>query len=515
MRKILVLAVLAGLASCGDQTTTNDTHDQPDPAAGAATSPPVTQPTSAASSDIAWEGSEPGITPFIAFVRLRGANIADVRSVAYRIAPKPGSVSKAVRVLYTREALESRGRVPAADQIVLPVFGLYSDHNNELAIELNFADCSTQSLAGIVTTAAYTDPTGAYANPVFIKNRAAGSELGFDFFAMKSGSGTPVVVDTDGAIRWVGVSNESSISSAFADNGFVIGDQRSTRLWRVELDGTVTPASFEAPSNYRRFHHNIDPGKTGLLAEFDTFTDRETTINEFTWAGGYFKEWDFVKIVTEHLTSAGDDPGLLVRPSVDWFHTNAALYDPRDDSLVVSAREHFIMNVDYETGAIRWVLGDPTKYWYSFPSLRAKALTLTSGLYPIGQHALSITSDGLLLTFNAGQPSENQPAGAPIGESRTYSAVSAYRIDAATMTATEVWNFDYGKTLFSDHCSSVYEASGKSLLITYARAENWRYARLVGLNGAHEVVFDFQYPARGCNTSWNAVPVPFENMNFL
>lgn len=499
MRKILVLAALASLAACGDQTTrTNGVV--PTLVVDTASAPPVAE-TSAARSDVFWEGNEAGITPFIAFVSLRGDELAEISAISYRIEPRQGSVSKAVRVTYAREALESRGRIPADDHIVLPVFGLYADYSNAVSIELIFKDCSTQDIDGIVTAAAYTDPTGAYANPVFIKNRAAGSELGFDFFAMKSGSGTPVIVDTDGAIRWVGVSNESSISSAFTDNGFVIGDQRSTRMWRVELDGTVTPASFQAPANYRRFHHNIDAGKTGLLAEFDTFTDRETTISEFTWASGYLKEWDFVKIVTDHLTSAGDDPSLLVRPSVDWFHTNSAIYDARDDSLIVSAREHFVMSVDYDTGAIHWVLGDPTKYWHSFPSLRAKALTLTSGLYPIGHHALSITSDGLLLLFNAGQPSENQPAGAPIGEARTYSAVSAYRIDAENMTATEVWNFDYGKTLFSDHCSSVYESPRQSLLITYARVDNFRYARLVGLNSQHEVVFDFQYPARGCNTA--------------
>jgi hypothetical protein len=203
-----------------------------------------------------------------------------------------------------------------------------------------------------------------------------------------------------------------------------------------------------------------------------------------------------------------------VRPPNDWFHTNSAIYDARDDSLIVSSREHFVMSVDYDTGAIRWVLGDPTKYWWQFPSLRAKALTLDSGgLYPIGQHALSITHDGLLLLFNAGTPSEHQPAGAPIGESRNYSAVSAYRIDTETMTATEVWRFDYGQSLFSDHCSSAYEV-GESILISYARANERQHARLVGLNSQREVVFDFQYDARGCNTSWNAVPVPLDNMSF-
>jgi hypothetical protein len=309
------------------------------------------------------------------------------------------------------------------------------------------------------------------------------------------------------------VSSESSIPSVFTDNGFVIGDRYSTRVRRLELDGTETLVPLSFP-DYIRFHHNVDPGKVGLLGEFDTPTRRHSTIAEFTLSGGIVKQWDFAAIMRRHMESAGDDPTLMVRPRVDWFHTNAAAYDPRDDSLIVSAREHFVMNIDYETGAIRWLLGDPSKYWWNFPSLRAKALTLTgSGLYPIGQHAVSITSDGLLLLFNAGNGSDYQPGGVR-GEERRYSAVSAYRIDLENMTATEVWHFDYDQSLYSGHCSSVYEAPRQSYLISYARAEADLKARLVGLNSQHEVVFDFQYDSRGCDTSWNAVPVPLENMNF-
>ncbi|HWN47671.1 MAG TPA: aryl-sulfate sulfotransferase, partial [Steroidobacteraceae bacterium] len=308
--------------------------------------------------------------------------------------------------------------------------------------------------------------------------------------------------------------SESSIPSVFTDNGFVIGDKFSTKVRRLELDGTDTVVPVAFPG-YRKFHHNIDPGKVGLLGEFSTPTDQQSTIAEFTLSGGVLKEWDFATIVRDHMMTGGDDSTLFVRPPNDWFHTNAAAYDPRDDSLIVSSRENFVMNVDYETGAIRWLLGDPTKYWWTFPSLRAKALTLTGGgLYPIGQHAVSLTSDGLLLLFNAGTASDWQPEGAPIGESREYSAVSAYRIDAATMTATNVWNFDYGRSIYSGHCSSAYEAGGHSLLITYARADNVTHARLVGLNSQHEVVFDFQYDTSRCDTAWNGVPIPLENMSF-
>jgi arylsulfate sulfotransferase len=445
-------------------------------------------------------------------VHLVGQDLESVRSISYSVGPKPGSVSKPVRVTYSMEALADRGRVMSGE-VLLPVFGLYAGYANSVSIDLRFDDDSTQVIADTLTTAAYTDPNGVYDVPEIIKQRAPGSALDFDFFAMKSGLGTPVIVDTDGAIRWVGAIARSHISSVYTDNGFLAGSQSSGLIWRAELDGTETRWP-SAPSIYRRFHHNMDVGKSGFLAGLNTATDFQSTIVEFTKDGGIHKVWDFATIVGDQLRSAGEDPSVLVRPPNDWFHTNSAIYDASDDSLIVSSREHGVMKIDYDTGEIRWILGDPTKYWHQFPSLRAKALTLDpGGLYPTGQHALSFTHDGLLLLFNAGNPSLAQPAGAPRGESRTYAAVSAYRIDGANMTATEVWRFDYGQLLKTDHCSSAYEA-GQSILVSYARINDLFHARLVGLNRQHEVVFDFQYEARGCNTSWNAVPVPLEDMRF-
>jgi hypothetical protein len=93
--------------------------------------------------------------------------------------------------------------------------------------------------------------------------------------------------------------------------------------------------------------------------------------------------------------------------------------------------------------------------------------------------------------------------------------VSAYSIDAATGTATNPWNFDYGQTIYSDICGSAYEASDQSILVDYAVADTRTHARLVGLDPQHNVIFDFQYPTNVCSTSWNAEPVPLENMQIM
>jgi len=487
------------------------------PGAPLATFTATAQPTQAATSDITIVSNEPGVTPFISFVKFSGSSIANLAAVRYTIAPNPGSVSKPVDVRYTFDALRQRRYVVAGSStFIVPVFGLYSGRVNHVFVALQFQDDSSQILAVEVTTSPYTDPNSFYDNATILKSRAPDSPLGFDFFFMKSSRGTPVVVDTDGEIRWVGAGVANAMSSLLDGNAFMIGSADSPKLKRLELDGSMSDTFLRAPS-YTRFHHNIDPGKQGLLAEFDVqgidVTHLESTLAEIAPSGGVEKEWDFEALLHDYMLKQGDDPTGFVRPGSDWFHMNAATYNPSDDSLIVSSRENFVIKVDYNTGDIIWIFGDPTKYWYTFPSLRGKALTLTDGgLYPIGQHAVSITRDGLLLMFNNGAASFNQPAGQPAGGSRTYSAVSAYAIDSAAFTAREAWRFDYDQSIMSDICSSVYEMLDGSLLISYAFVNRGASARLVGLNPEHHIAFDFQYPNSGCSASWNARGIPFDSL---
>jgi arylsulfate sulfotransferase len=506
---LALIAAVCAVSGCGGGSPAATVPAAPPDAAG-----PATVISQAASSDITLQSTQAGVTPFIAFAQFSGTSLASVQSVSYLVTRKPGAVSLPVLVTFTIDALTRRGYVqPAA--LKLPIFGLYSGRINTVLIALQFGDGSVQLVSRVVVTAPYTDPNGIYDQPVIIKGRTPGDGLGFNYFAMKSNLGTPVVVDTDGEIRWVGTGVASAVSSVLTGNAFVIGDPTSMTAYRLELDGSVVTVPLTSAS-YTTFHHNIDLGRDGLLAEVNSTVNTESTIAEFTTATGFSKEWDFARLLSDYMISQGDDPSTFVRPGADWFHSNAATYDPRDNSLIVSSRENFIIKVDYDSGNIIWILGDPAKYWYTFPSLRAKALSLNgTGLYPIGQHATSITSSGSLMVFNDGFPSLNQPAGAPKGASRSFSAVSAYQIDLATRTATEVYRFDYGQAIFSAVCSSAYEAPNNSVLVDYAWDDLGTNTRLVGLNSSQNVAFDFQYVNKaGCNTSWNAVPIPLENMQF-
>lgn len=84
--------------------------------------------------------------------------------------------------------------------------------------------------------------------------------------------------------------------------------------------------------------------------------------------------------------------------------------------------------------------------------------------------------------------------------------MSAYAIDAGTGKATGAWRFEHDQSILSDICSSAYEASDGSVLVSYATANNRTKARLVGLDSQHGIVFDFEYKSGPCQSSWNAQP---------
>ena len=154
-----------------------------------------------------------------------------------------------------------------------------------------------------------------------------------------------------------------------------------------------------------------------ILATVSTISSRKSRLSDQP----PIQTFDMADILTSYMQANGDDASAFVRPGIDWFHVNASTYDPSDNTVIVSSRENFLIKVNYSTHDIVWILGDPTKYWYTFPSLRAKALTLNAGGdYPIGQHAVSITSDGYVMVFNDGYGSVNQPSGEPAGLTRTY-----------------------------------------------------------------------------------------------
>ena len=272
-------------------------------------------------------------------------------------------------------------------------------------------DGSSKQAVTAITTATFDDQGCGYNNPTKLQPRTNSTQLSYDYIFDRSACGdfSPVILDSDGALRWV--SPLPTLSALFAASTFfdnAVYMTQGSQLVRIELDGTVLVVADYSNIGVVHFHHNIDPGKTGLLIEPDTTSYFESTILEVDSTDGHvLKTFNMADIISAAMIAGGDDPSQFVFPTpTDWFHNNGAAYNRADDSLIVSSRENFVICLDYNTTAIKWILGDPTKKWYQFPSLRKFALTVAPGsLPPIGQHAPSITFDQGLLLFDNGQTS--------------------------------------------------------------------------------------------------------------
>lgn len=477
--------------------------------------------TQAEQAEIGEVRQAPGVTVFIADLSFRLANYSDLASVAYSVTPLPGTASRPLAASYERSWLDRRGAYDSnARRLAIPLIGLYASHTNRVDLTATFRDGSKHAWRVDVATGAYAGPGEVYARPDIGVARNASRAPGFDFMLIKNGRTAPVVVDTDGHMRWTATALGNSTSSLFGPDAFYVGSQTTPVLSRLDIGGVLGSMPLgPSPSGalWTQFHHDLSPGKTGMLAELDAVRDGvprwESILAEIDKDGQVLREWDLGRIFAAYMRSKGDDPSNFVRDGQDWFHMNSAIYNPADNSLLLSSRENFVVKIDYDSGAIQWLLGDTSKHWYvNYPSLRALALRLVEGKAPIGQHSLSVTPNGELLLFNNGLGSLSSPPGAPRGATRTFSMPSRYAIDEKAGTAREVWSYERERTLFSDICSSVYEATPGNYLVAYSVLNARTSARLLGVDSAGKVAFDFSYPATACDTVFIAEPIGWADL---
>ncbi|MBF4801339.1 aryl-sulfate sulfotransferase [Aeromonas hydrophila] len=444
-----------------------------------------------------------------------------IKNISFNIKTKEGNHAKSVSATYDWHYLSNNSLYDTtSNRIQIPIFGLYSNYLNELTINIQFTDNSTYSFKKTIATAAYVDSIGIY-DDVGISIKPSATPT-YSYFYLKGSKKSPIIMDIDGEVRWDADIIKISASSTFIDNSFLIGNSKNKKIDSINLYGRSSSLNIEGSvmGSDAYFHHNIDPGKQGILIELDGTTDGalkiESFLSEIDSSGKVIKEWDLGKIFSEYMLQEGDDPSNFVRDGVDWFHMNAATYDPADDTLVISSRENFVVKLDYTTGKLIWLLGDETKHWYSYPSLQKLALSLSSGQTPIGQHAVSMTKDGKLMLFNNGRRSFNNPVGTPAGIDLATSQTAIFAIDNQNKTAQVAWSFDDG--IYSDICSSIYEdklAAQGDFLINYAAADNRTRVVIQGINKDKQKLFEFTYPSpTPCATSWNAIQIPLENIHF-
>ena len=235
--------------------------------------------TQADDTTIRITGQTAGVTPFISKVSLAVSNTSVLKSIQFTVIPKPGSVTRPLSGTYANSYLVDRGfENPQTGEVVLPVYGLYDGYNNTVKLTYRFMDGSSKQANLTIPTAIFNDPCG-YKNPTFLQHRTSAS-LSYDYFMVKGGCSifSPAIIDTDGALRWVGTAGHSSFVTAFFDNAVYLA--AGPKLYRNDLDGAVTLIGDYSDRGVSYFHHNIDPGKVGLILEAVTPSRYESMVIE-------------------------------------------------------------------------------------------------------------------------------------------------------------------------------------------------------------------------------------------
>ena len=111
------------------------------------------------------------------------------------------------------------------------------------------------------------------------------------------------------------------------------------------------------------YHHDYFELPSGnILVATDDFNNKYGTVEDIIVeldrnTGEIVKKYDLKNILP---MKDGQSENWT---SYDWFHNNSVWYDLKTNSITLSGRhQDAVINIDYETGKLNWILGDPTNW---------------------------------------------------------------------------------------------------------------------------------------------------------
>lgn len=370
----------------------------------------------------------------------------------------------------------------------LPIYGLYADTSNEVII--SYGD--VEKKVAIKTEALPDDfimPTRVEAQKSKLDN-----EL---YFFSPSSSGYTCAYDVNGDVRWyltinalwdinrldnghLMVSTERLVNSPYYMSGLYEMDLLGKIYTEFSLEGGYHHDYFELPSGNLLVASNDFNNDDGTVEDVIVELDRNT--------GKIVKTWDLKDILNM------EDGKSENWTQYDWFHNNSVWYDEATNSITLSGRhQDAVINIDYETGELNWIIGDPTNWSEEYQKYF---------FTPVGddfewqwsQHAAMITPEGYVFILdNGNNKSKIEEEYVPAEDSYTRGVM--YKIDTDNMTIEQVWEYgkERGSEFYSPYISDVdYLAKDHYIVhsggIVYVDGKNSNEP--AGLGGADALVSD-------------------------
>ena len=326
----------------------------------------------------------------------------------------------------------------------LPIYGLYADYENTVIIR--YGDVRKE--LSIKTEALPEDfvlPEDIFANKEKLTNDL--------YFYTPSSSGYTCAYDVNGEVRWY-LTNYALWKIDRLENGhLLVSTERlinspyyMTGLYEMDLLGKIY-TEYSLEGGYHHDYYEMENGN--LLVASDDFNNSDGTVEDYIVeidreSGAVVKSFDLKDILNM------EDGKSENWTSYDWFHNNSVWYDKNTNSITLSGRhQDAVINIDYETGELNWIIGDPTNWSEEYQKYF---------FTPVGddfewqwsQHAAMITPEGYVFILdNGNNKSKNEEDYVKAEDSYTRGVM--YKIDTENMTIEQVW--EYGKERGSEYYS--------------------------------------------------------------
>lgn len=360
-------------------------------------------------------------------------------------------VAVTVTVLGKEKEGNMKHTFPKAKEHILPIVGLYGDYENTVEIQLyrgkkNTIKIQTEPLPEMVAKLNRMETTATYLrDELIIVCPALRSVMtGFDY---------------KGDVRWC-----LNILCVFdlkrVKNGnIILGSHRLLKmpyymsgLYEMTMCGKIVK-EYCIPGGYHHDHFEIPNGDLLVCTEdlsSDTVEDMCVLIDRET--GEIKKTWDYKNFL---------DPQKVSRSGSwteeDWYHNNAVWYDENTNSLTFSGRHvDAITNIDFETGKLNWIVGDPEGWPEEYQKYFFKPVGDGEFDWQYEQHACVITPDGDVMCFDNGHYRSKNPEKYLLNKDN-FSRGVRYKINTDKMEIEQVWQYgkERGQEFFSMYICNV------------------------------------------------------------
>ena len=347
----------------------------------------------------------------------------------------------------------------------LPIYGLYADYNNKVDISYTLSDGKKITKQVEIQTDKLPDD---FVLPTSVKKDS--SKLTNDlYFFTPSSKGYTCAYDVNGDVRWY-LSNNAVWDNTRLKNGhMMVSTERlvnspyyMTGLYEIDLLGHI----YNEYSLKGGYHHDYFELPNGnLLVASDDFNNESGTVEDYIveldrTTGNIIKTWDLKDVLNM------EDGKSENWSNYDWFHNNSVWYDEATNSITLSGRhQDAVINIDYETGKLNWIIGDPTNW-----SSEYQKYFFT----PVGedfewqwsQHAAMITPEGYVFIFDNGN-NKSKDSSKYVDATNSYSRGVMYKIDTDKMTIEQVYEYgkERGSSFYSPYISDVDYLSKNHYLI--------------------------------------------------